>query len=83
MFAQSIFNTGQGEDLGAVLMAEKIWRDNGVDLKLRCLHNPWCRRPLPDGFFADRTTLKPLAGTSPEEMVVRWSRLDDLIVHLT
>lgn len=83
VYAQAVFNSPQGEDLGAVLMCEKIWRESGVDLKLRCLHNPWCRRRLPDRFFNDRTALKPLAGTSPEEMVVRWTHLDDSIVHLT
>lgn len=83
IFAQSIFNTGQGEDLAAVLLVERSWRDSGVELKVRCLHNPWCRFQLPEGFLSQRMSLKPLSGTTPEEMIVRWSHPEALVVHLT
>ncbi len=82
-FARSVFNSPDAQNLGAVILAEKLWKENGVDLKLLCCHNPWCRRPLPDGFFSDHTTLKPLAGTSPDEVVVRWSHLDETTIQLT
>jgi len=83
IFSQSIFNAGKGEDLGAVLMAEKLWRETGVDLRVRSLHNPWCRRALPDGFLESHATLKSLAGTTPDEMVVHWQHLDEMVFHLT
>lgn len=83
IFAQSVFNNGQGEDLAAVLIVERSWRDSGVELKVRCLQNPWCRFQLPEGFLAENTSLRPLSGTTPEEMIVRWAQLDALTVHLT
>ncbi len=82
-FSRSIFNSPDGQNLGAVLLAEKLWKERGVDLNLLCCHNPWCRRPLPDGFFSDHATLKPLAGTSPDEVVLRWTHLEDRTIQLT
>lgn len=83
IFAQAIFNTGQGEDLAAVLLVERSWRDSGVELKVRCLHNPWCRFPLPEGFLAERTSLRPIAGTTPEQMIVRWSQPEGATILLS
>lgn len=83
IFAQSVFNTGQGEDIGAVLIVERSWRDSGIELRLRVLHNPWCRHPMPPEFLESFASLKPLAGTTPEEMILHWASLDGLNVQIS
>lgn len=81
-FGPSIFNSGLGDDLGAVLLAEKVWDDNRMRLKVRVLENPWCPRVLPAGLFERHTRLVPIKLT-PEQAFMRWENLESLMVDLT
>ncbi len=83
VYARSVFNAPRGQSLAAVVVAEKLWQETGVDLRIRCLHNPWCTLQLPKGFFAEHASLKPIEGASEEDITVYWKHLDSQIVHLT
>ena len=80
-FTTSVFNSGLGDDLGAVVLVEKVWDENCVRLKVRVLSNPWCPHPLPDGLFEGRTALTPVKLTSGEAFV-RWENLEHLMIDL-
>ena len=81
-FVPSIFNSGLGDDLGAVLLIEKVWEDLKVRLKVRVLNNPWCPNPTPEGMLEGKAALQPLKMTA-DQAYVRWEHLDQMLVDLT